>query len=327
MAANNVKAPKSKDGYGPLAVPDFTPADLPDLSGRTIVVTGGNGGLGKETSMALAQHGASVIVACRNLERAKLALDDISSAATVARPVLVHLDLGDLASVQSCIDEIRQHTDAVDVLINNAGVMAVPYRTTKDGFESQIGINHLGHFAFTGRMMPLLLASDNARVVTLTSLMHQQGSLDVDDLNYTRRKYFRINAYVQSKLANLLFTRALASRFEVAKAPAISVATHPGAAATDLFEPVVPTLGLRRMVRQIVAMTAKTAEQGAYSTLYAAGMPDVANDDYLGPAEFGGVKGPVSRCGRSSQAADAGLAEALWAKSVELTGVTYDELD
>lgn len=326
MAANQTQAPRSGDSLEPLAVPEFTPADLPDLTGRTIVITGGDGGLGKETSSALASAGASVIIACRNLDRARAALDDISAAATAAKPVLVHLDLADLESVRACSEEIAEHTSSVDVLVNNAGVMAVPYRTTKDGFESQIGINHLGPFALTGRLLPLLLESPEARVVTLSSLMHQQAKLDVDDLDYGRRKYFRINAYTQSKLANLLFTRSLASRFDIAGTDARSIAAHPGAAATDLFEPIVPTLGLRRMVRQIVALTAKSAEEGAYSTLYAAAMPDVRNDDYLGPADFGGVRGPVRRCPRSAQAADTVLAEALWERSVELTGVDYSEI-
>ncbi|MBB3037390.1 oxidoreductase [Hoyosella altamirensis] len=326
MSANQT-APKPGTDHDPLATPDFTPADVPSQAGKTIVITGGDGGLGKQSAKALAAASAKVIIACRNLERAKAALDEISSVAAADQPILVHLDLGDLASVRDCAAEIRDHTSTIDVLVNNAGLMAVPYRETKDGFESQIGINHLGHFALTGHLLPELLAADSSRVVTVTSIMHKQGKLDVEDLNYKRRKYFRINAYVQSKLANLLFTAELARRTESANASLLSVGAHPGAAATDLFDPVVPTLGLRRMVRQIVAMNAKSAEEGAFSTLYAAAMPDVRNNDFLGPSEFGGVKGPVSRCPRSKDADDHQLALALWEKSIAVTGVDYSELE
>lgn len=310
----------------PLATPHFSPDDIPSQQGKTIVVTGGDGGLGKQAARMLAEKGAKVILACRNLDRARAALDEISSAAEGESPSLVHLDLADLASVQQCAEEVIESASSIDVLVNNAGLMAVPYRETKDGFESQIGVNHLGHFALTGRLLPQLLASGSSRVVTVSSIMHNQGKIDIEDLDFKRRKYFRINAYVQSKLANMLFSAELARRAEAAHAPLISCAVHPGAAATDLFDPVVPTMGLRRMIRQVIALTAKSAEEGAYSTVYAATMPDVRNDDFLGPSEFGGVKGPVSRCHRSKDAENAELARELWEKSVELTGVDYAQL-
>lgn len=329
MSANSTA---SRPGTGhkhadTLAAHDFSPADIPSQEGKTIVITGGDGGLGKQSARVLAAAGASVIIACRNLERAKAALDEISSVASGAKPSLAHLNLGDLSSVRACAEEIAEHTDSIDVLINNAGLMAVPYKETDDGFESQIGVNHLGHFALTGLLLPRLLSASSSRVVTVSSIMHHQGKLDVDDLNFKRRKYLRINAYVQSKVANMLFAAELARRAEAVDVPLTSVAVHPGAAATDLFDPIVPTMGLRRMVRQIIALTAASVEEGAHSTLYAATMPDVRNNDFLGPTEFGGVKGPVSRCHRSRDADDRELARALWEKSVELTGVDFAELN
>lgn len=311
----------------PLAVRGFTPADIPPQRGRVFLVTGANGGLGKQTAVALATAGGRVILACKNMERGKMAFDEVARASQDAEPLLVPLDLGSLESVREAAEEVAGSVEVVDVVVNNAGIMATLYKETKDGIEGQIGVNHFGHFALVGRLLPQLLAARNPRVVTVTSLMHARGKLDVSDLNYRKRTYRRFDAYARSKLANILYTAELARRAERAGSPLVSVAAHPGVAGTDLFDPIVPTIfNARTAVRQMAAMMANSAEQGAYSQLYAATMPDVRNNDYLGPTGFGGVRGAVARGQRSKAAWDQELARTLWEASVELTGVDYGQL-
>lgn len=312
----------------PLSVRNFSPADIPPLAGKTMLVTGANGGLGKQTAVALAQAGARVVLACHNMDRGKAALDGVAAvAAPDAAPVLVPVDLGSLESVHAAAEEVARRVESLDVVVNNAGIMATLYKETADGIEGQIGINHFGHFALVGRLLPMLVQAPHPRVVTVSSLMHARGKLDLSDLNFRRRTYRRFEAYADSKLANLLYTAELARRAERAGSPLVSVAAHPGVAGTDLFDPIVPTFfNARTAVRQMAALMANSAEHGAYSQLYAATMPDVRNNDYLGPTGFGGVRGPVARAQRSKTAWDHDLARALWERSVELTGVDYSQL-
>jgi NAD(P)-dependent dehydrogenase (short-subunit alcohol dehydrogenase family) len=241
--------------------------------------------------------------------------------------LLVPLDLGDLSSVRRAAEQIASSVDSLDVLINNAGVMAVPFERTVDGFEQQIGTNHLGHFALTGLLLPTLLRAPAPRVVTLASIAHRQGRISLGDLNFERRHYTRMGAYGQSKLANLLFSAELARRSSRVGLPLISVAAHPGVAATNLFDSMVPPIPGAKAVTRIGLRTVGTSEHdGALSQLYAATMPDVRNDDYLGPNQLFGMRGPVRRSSRTLSASDPRVAEQLWDLSVELTGVTYPEL-
>jgi NAD(P)-dependent dehydrogenase (short-subunit alcohol dehydrogenase family) len=284
----------------------WTLADLPDQSARTVVVTGANSGIGLATAHALAAAGARVILACRNVDKGKAA------AATMADTVEVRaLDLASLASVREFAESFDE---PVDVLVNNAGVMAVPLRRTADGFETQIGTNHLGHFALTG----LLLDRIRERVVTVSSSFHWFGRVDLADLNWERRRYRRWLAYEQSKLANLLFAYELARHLEKAGSPVTSHAAHPGYVSTNLMSHT------ETMLDTVMALGNRLAAQspamGALPTLHAA-TTDLPNGSFTGP---GGMMWGYPRVTRSSPASyDREKAAALWSLSEELTGVTF----
>ncbi|ALG83790.1 oxidoreductase [Gordonia phthalatica] len=285
----------------------WSPDRIPDQHGRRFVITGANSGLGAETAAVLAARGARVTLACRNLEKAAVVADRIGSAATVA-----HLDLADLSSVR----EFAGTVDAVDVLINNAGVMALPLRRTADGFEMQMGTNHLGHFALTGLLLPKL----TERVVTLSSLAHLGGSVRVDDLNWERRRYNRWAAYGDSKLANLVFAQELARRITAAGSSLRSVVAHPGYAATELMghseTPVDYLMKAGALLR-----VGQPADQGALPSLYAA-TADVPNGSYWGPSLV--LRGGPSPARYRSIVDDQSVRDKLWAVSEKLTGVTVD---
>jgi NAD(P)-dependent dehydrogenase (short-subunit alcohol dehydrogenase family) len=284
----------------------WTAADMSGQSARTMILTGANSGIGLAAAQAFAAAGARVILACRNVEKGK------AVAATMADTVEVRaLDLASLASVTEFADSIDE---PIDVLVNNAGVMAVPYRRTVDGFEMQIGTNHLGHFALTG----LLLDRVRERVVTVSSSFHWFGRLDLDDLNWERRRYRRWAAYEQSKLANLLFAYELARKLEAAGSPVRSYAVHPGYASTNLMshtetlQDTVMALGNR--------LFAQSARMGALPTLYAS-TADLPNGGFVGP---GFITHGYPKVARSSPASyDRDKAAALWTLSEKLTEITY----
>ncbi|AYF73362.1 SDR family NAD(P)-dependent oxidoreductase [Nocardia yunnanensis] len=282
-------------------------SDIPDQAGRTIIVTGANSGLGAVTARALAGAGARVIMACRNEIKARSVADEIGSNAQVRR-----LDLADLASVREFADSI----DGADVLINNAGVMAVPLKRTADGFETQFGTNHLGHFALTG----LLLDKIRDRVVTLSSGMHAIGRIDLEDPNWERRSYQRWAAYGQSKLANLLFARELQRRLTAAGSTKLSVAAHPGYAATELqghTESLYDTLmsiGNR--------LFAQSAEMGALPTLFAA-TAEVEPGGFYGPTGLRGMRGYPGPSTSTAASKDEVSARRLWELSEQLTKISY----
>jgi len=285
----------------------WTADDLPDQTGRRIVVTGANSGLGEVTARRLAAAGASVVLACRNVAKGAAAAAGMRGDVTVRR-----LDLSDLGSVA----EFADGTAEVDVLVNNAGVMAVPFARTADGFELQIGTNFLGHFALTGRLLPRL----RDRVVTVSSPAHKMGRVEVDDLNWERRPYRRWPAYAQSKLADLLFAFELDRRLRAAASPVRSVAAHPGYAATEIGRGA----GLeQRLIGIGNRVLAQSAEAGARPMLYAATMPDVRGGDYWGPDRLGEMRGHPKRVTGSSRARDAELAGRLWDRAVQLTGVAF----
>jgi NAD(P)-dependent dehydrogenase (short-subunit alcohol dehydrogenase family) len=288
----------------------WTAADLPDLGGRTFVVTGANSGIGLAATRELARAGARVVLAVRNTAKGEEAAGSIDGDTEVRR-----LDLADLASVREFADG---WSGDVDVLINNAGLMAVPEQRTPDGFEMQIGTNHLGHFALTNLLLPHI----RDRVVTIASGAHRTPrSLDLDDLNWETRRYQRWQAYGQSKLSNLLFTAELQRRLAEAGSDLRAVAAHPGWAATNLQSHTGNWLQNAAMWvgNKVIA---QSDEMGALPTLYAA-TQDIPGNSYVGPDGFQEGRGHPKLVGRSKEASDEQAARRLWDISEELTGVSF----
>ncbi|MCU0283462.1 MAG: oxidoreductase [Candidatus Nanopelagicales bacterium] len=297
--------------------------DVPDLTGRTIVVTGGNSGIGLEAARVLADRGAAVTLAVRDLVKGGAAAADLQR--TASAPVEVaRLDLADLASVRDFAKAWPDaHPQGLDVLVNNAGVMAIPRRETVDGFEMQLATNHLGHFALTGLLLPAL--RPDARVVTVSSGVHRMGRMAFDDLQHTRR-YQRWAVYGQSKLANLLFALELHRRAEAAGADLRSIAVHPGYAATNL-QAVGPQMSGSRIAMALSRLgnrvLAQSAEAGAWPTIMGATDPDVPSGAFLGPTGLAHQRGLPGYETPSQAARDLPSAARLWAVSQDLTGVTY----
>ncbi|QQQ77808.1 SDR family NAD(P)-dependent oxidoreductase [Saccharothrix sp. 6-C] len=300
-------------------------ADIPDQSGRTALVTGANSGLGLRTAEVLAGKGAHVLLACRSPERGERALRRV--LATGGKAELVPLDLADLSSVRTAAALVRDRTgDALDVLVNNAGVMAVPLGRTADGFERQFGTNHLGHAALTWLLMPALRTRPGARVVTVSSLAHQTGRLDLADPNYEVRRYAAWRAYGQSKLANLLFMRELDRRTRAANLDVTSVAAHPGVTATELSSTMARAQGnpLVGIGAKISDFFSQPVEVGALPQLYAATSPNVERGGYYGPDGFRGMRGHPAPAGSTTAARDDLAASRLWDLTAKLTGVAPD---
>ncbi len=306
----------------------WTAADLPDLSARVCVVTGGNSGIGLETARQLARSGARVVIACRDARKASAAIDEIRTTSPRAVLEALPLDLADLSSVRAFAGTLQSRHSRVDVLCNNAGVMALPYCKTADGFEMQLGTNHLGHFALTGLLLDLLLASPDPRVVTVGSNAHRIGRICFEDLQGERR-YSKWKAYGQSKLANLLFAYELAHRAEKAGASLVSVAAHPGYAATNL-QGGAARMQRSRLAARIFALgnrlLAQSSAMGALPVLYAAAAPGVRSGDYYGPGGAGQNWGPPRKVASSARSHDREAAARLWDVSTALTGVAYDAL-
>lgn len=311
----------------------WTEADIPDLSGRTALVTGANAGLGYQQARQLAAHGAKVLVAARNREKGLAAVDRIAAEVPADRVELVALDLADLSSVRALAAELTGRLSRLDLLLNNAGVMAVPMRrTTAQGFELQFGTNHLGHFALTGLLLPLLLRTEGSRVVTMSSFMHRFGRLDLDDLQ-SERGYTPYRAYCASKLANAVFTIELHRRLSATGARVRSVGAHPGYSATDL-QSSGPGLGgggwfgrLNALVTPAVTpLLGQPAARGALPALRAAVDPAVAGGEYYGPHALAETRGYPVKVSYRRSAYREPLGSGLWAASVALTEVDYAEL-
>jgi NAD(P)-dependent dehydrogenase (short-subunit alcohol dehydrogenase family) len=287
---------------------NWTAADISDQTGRTFVVTGANSGLGASTARALAGAGASVVLACRNTAKGDKAAETMPGNVEVRQ-----LDLADLSSVRSFAASV----DQVDVLVNNAGIMAVPKGKTADGFESQIGTNYLGHFALTGLLLPKI----TDRVVSLSSYVHLIGRIKLDDLNWERRRYQRWSAYAQSKLADLMFAYEFQRRLTAARSPVKSIAAHPGYASTELqshtesIQDKVMGIGNR--------LIAQSADMGALPELYAATVPSLRGGEFVGPNGRLGINGYPKIVGSSKASKDETVAAKLWTLSEELTGVSY----
>ncbi len=306
----------------------WTAQDIPNLVGKVALVTGANSGLGFETSLALAAKGAHVVMACRSVEKGTLAAREIRRQAPTASVEVMPLDLASLASIRQFAADFKQQHRALHLLINNAGVMATPYRRTADGFELQFGTNHLGHFALTGQLLDVVLHTPKARVVTVSSGAHALGKIDLANLN-AERSYNPWSAYGQSKLANLLFAYELQRRLAAAGSDVISVAAHPGYAATNLQAAGPAMRGSQAQVKLfglLNRLLAQSASMGALPTLYAACAPDVQGGDYIGPNGLGGSRGYPTKVRSSRDSYDAELAARLWLASEDLTGVTYAQL-
>jgi NAD(P)-dependent dehydrogenase (short-subunit alcohol dehydrogenase family) len=287
----------------------WTAADLPDLAGRTVVITGANSGIGKVAATELARAGARVVLAVRDVAKG----DDAASAMPGACEVR-SLDLADLASVRAFAEA---WDGEIDVLINNAGVMATPQRRTRDGFELQFGTNHLGHFALTNLLLPKV----TDRVVTVSSNAHRIGRINLDDLNWQHRRYQRWPAYGQSKLANLLFTLELSRRLAEAGSGVRAVAAHPGYASTNLQSHTGSALqnGIMAVGNRLFA---QSGEMGALPTLFAA-TQDIPSGSFVGPGGIGEQRGHPKLVGRSGAAQDEATARTLWDQSEKLTGVSF----
>ena len=289
--------------------------NIPDLTGKIGIVTGANSGIGYETARALAHKHATVIFACRNMDKGKTAVNQIIHEYPEAKAKLMPLDLSDLASVRSFCNAFSSQYDRLDMLINNAGIMRTPFGNTVDGFELQFGTNHLGHFALTGLLLDPIMRTPQARVVTVSSGGERFGKIDFDNLN-GEKGYDPGGAYGQSKLANLLFTYELQRRFEHGGLDATATAAHPGWTVTNLQVHW-------RMVQVLNPIIGQKPVMGALPTLYAATAPAVQGGDYYGPDGWMALRGYPTRVKSSDRSYDTAVAARLWAVSEELTGVQY----
>ncbi len=298
---------------------------MPDLTGSTAVVTGVTSGLGEQTVLELARRGARVVMAARSDAKLREAVEDVRRALPQADLVPLLVDLADLSSVRRAAEAARP-VGPIDILVNNAGVMATPHRRTADGFELQLGTNHLGHFALTGLLWPQLVSAESARVVTVSSQMHRLArTVPLDDPRRDVGRYHRWTAYAQSKLANLLFAFELDRRARQAGTKLTSMAAHPGYSATNLVQNVADS-GPRPAGAVVVGATrlvGQSPELGAQPSLMAATMPGLPGGSYCGPRGLGEMRGTPTLVGTSRVARDEALARRLWDVSEEATGVRF----
>jgi NAD(P)-dependent dehydrogenase (short-subunit alcohol dehydrogenase family) len=307
----------------------WTPDDIPDLTGRRAVITGVTGGLGLATAIELARHGAELVVTARDTDKATGAVEQITAAVPEAFIDIVSLDLADLTDVRRAADEVATTYDRIDILVNNAGIMAPPKRTTADGFELQIGTNHLGHFAWTATLWPVLKRSE-ARIVTVSSLAHTRAhSIDLRSVTSqgSPRRYSRWRSYSESKLANLSFALELDRRAKAAGLAVTSVGAHPGISSTNLTKTGVgmsgnPLSGIA--MHQLTRVISQSAEAGAQPLLMAATDPSLTGGEYIGPRSLGGTRGRPAQVSTSASAHNEALATTLWQASESATGVSFD---
>lgn len=297
----------------------WTENNIPDLTGKIVIITGANNGLGFEASRMMAAKGATVIMAVRTMSKGEAAAKEIRAKVPNAKLEMMQLDLASLDSVRSFAYAFKAKYDRLDILQNNAGVMMTPESTTKDGFEMQFGTNHLGHFALTGLLMDVLTATEGSRIVNVSSLAAERGEMHFNDL-MLKQDYGRSKAYGQSKLANLLFTKALNKRLQDNGTNTISVAAHPGVANTNLISSAnIPIIA--PILKFVFGFMTQSSAVGTLSQVRASVAPDVAGGEYYGPSE--GMRGYPAKVEMPSQTTDTS-AETLWSISEELTGITYD---
>ncbi len=292
-------------------------SNIPDMSGAVVIVTGSTSGLGFVTATELARKGAQVVLAARNPQKIEASLKSIRSSVPEAKVEAISLDIADLHSVERFVSEFNEKYERLDILINNAGIMMCPYDTTKDGFEVQMGTNHLGHFALAGRLLPKLLKADAPRVVVLSSKAADQGKVDPGDWMWAARKYKPVQAYGDSKLANLYFMYELDRKAKAAGVNLEALAAHPGWAATELQR----HSGLMRFLNKLFA---QSTEIGALPTLRAATAPDARSGEFYGPGRNFGWHGHPIVVDSKPIAKDESIAAELWVKSEEATGVRFD---
>jgi NAD(P)-dependent dehydrogenase (short-subunit alcohol dehydrogenase family) len=290
--------------------------DIDDQTGKVVIVTGGNSGIGLEAAIVLASKNAKMIIAIRDLKKGEAALYNIKKAFPDADVRAMELDLADLASVKAFSDNFKIEFKKLDLLINNAGVMVPPYQKTKDGFELQMGTNHFGHFALTGFLIDLLKATPKSRIVNVSSMAHKTGNINFDDLNWEKRKYKKWSAYGDSKIANLYFTFALQKKLEHENSHVIVAAAHPGWTATKLQRHTL-------LFSKLNYVFAQTIPMGALPTLLAATGPNIKGGDFIGPSGFMEIKGYPKKVTANLRSQKTELAEKLWDTSVELTGIKY----
>ena len=303
-------------------ISNFTDKAVPDQTGKTFLITGANTGIGFEAAKVIAGKGGRVLLGCRSPERGQDAVDRIRAAHPEADVEVVDLDLADLQSVKAAAEVVAQEP-RLDVLVNNAGIMWNPKTITTDGFESQFGVNHLGHFALTGHLLEKLEDTPDSRIVTTSSNGHRFGSEDIfwDDIN-ADKEYHPRTRYYASKLANLLFTYELDRRLRSKGSSTIAVAVHPGGSDTDLPRYVKGPFGvLTRILTPVFRIFMNTAAEGAWSTELAATAPGVEGGQYFGPGGRGELTGPAKQVDSSSASKDPAKAQRLWDLSVEMTGV------
>ena len=304
----------------------WTPAEIPDLTGKTAIVTGASSGIGATAAEALAARGAAVVLAVRSQARGEATRTSILAKTPDAAVTVSLVDLADLTSIRAFCARVDGEQPRVDILINNAGLGMQPKRAvTVDGFERQFATNHLGAFALTGLLLPALLRAPAARVVAIASIAHTRGAIDFDDPQGARR-YGPLKAYAQSKLADLMFALELDRRARAANLPLTSVAAHPGVSSTGFFA----AIGLPQPIAAVGTVAAgffgQSAEKGAWPGLYAATMPDVRGGDYWGPDGIAELAGAPKRAKVAAQARDEAVATRLWTMSEEMTGVRYGVL-
>ena len=290
--------------------------NIADQSGRIAIVTGANSGIGFETARVLAQKNAEVILACRSVEKAEKAVEQIKSQFPEAKCRVMALDLSSLESVRTFADAFLEKYDALDLLINNAGVMVPPYTKTADGFELQFGTNHIGHFALTGLLLEKVLETEGSRIVIVSSAAHKIGKINFDDLNWEKRKYKPAGAYGDSKIANLYFLYELQRRLSASDKQTISAAAHPGWTETNLQQ----HSGLFQSMNPLFA---QSIEMGALPTLYAAVASGVQGGDYFGPSGFMEMRGYPKKVKSNKLSHNREIAKRLWAVSEELSGIKY----
>lgn len=305
----------------------FTTEQIPSQAGKIALITGANSGIGYQAALELARHGAHVLLGCRNAAKGQAALERLHREAPGASAEVVSLDMASLASIRAFAEAFAARKVPLDLLINNAGVMALPKReVTEDGFERQFGTNHLGHFALTGLLMPQLLSAPGPRVVTVASLAHRNGKIDFNNLQ-SEKKYTPWGAYGESKLANILFARELDARASAAGSKLVSIPVHPGVSVTNIVENGPGAKGPKMLVLKLlgpVLMQPDTA--GALPTLYAAVSPEAKGGEYIGPDGFMEMKGSPVVVKPRANGLDAAVGKKLWTASEEATGVVYPPL-
>ena len=290
--------------------------DIPDQAGKVIIITGASSGLGKEATKQLALKNATVIMAARNIQKSEQVKTEISAQYPKSDIRIMHLDLGSLTSIKKFAEGINSEINHLDVLINNAGIMMCPFSTTEDGFEIQLGTNHLGPFALTGHLMPLLKKTPNSRIVVTSSIAHKQGNIDFSDLNWKNREYKTSKAYGDSKLANLYFTFELADKLMNEENAPIITAAHPGWTRTELQR----HSGLFRFLNNFFS---QKVELGVLPTLRAALDPEAQSGEYFGPSGFAEMKGHPVKVDSNEKSHDKKSAKRLWDLSEQLTEITY----